>query len=229
MLIRRKILSVAQRMWRRTTRLRDCTSGLALTEFAFSLPILLTLGLCGLETANYAMAHLRVSNIAMLAADNAARVRDGIDEADVIEVLLGAKMTGQGIDFANNGRIILSSIEPNSAGSEGATTGQWIRWQRCDGRKNVTSHYGAEDKGRNDASLQYMGTAANPISAQAATAVVVAEVEYDYQPIIPNSFLSGRTIRYESAFNVRQRTNQAITNIGDLNNARKRTCDHFEA
>jgi hypothetical protein len=229
MLIRPEMWSAPRGLWRRTARLRGCTSGLALTEFAFSLPILLTLGLCGLETANYAMAHLRVSNIAMLAADNAARVRDSIDEADVTEVLLGAKLTGQGIDFANNGRIIISSIEPNSAGSGGASTGQWIRWQRCDGRKTISSHYGAQNKGQNDASLQYMGTAANPISAQAATAVVVAEVEYDYQPIIPNSFLSGRTIRYESAFNVRQRTNQAITNVGNLNNAQKRTCDHFEA
>lgn len=213
----------------RLARLRGCTSGLAMTEFAFSLPVLLTLGLFGLETANYAMAHLRISNIAMTVADNAARVRDSIDEADVAELLVGAKMTGQGIDFANNGRIILSSVEPNTAGHDGETTGQWIRWQRCDGRKNFASSYGAQGKGQNDASLQYMGTAANPIVAQAGTAVMVAEVEYDYQPIIPNSFLSGRVIRYQSAFNVRQRTNQAITNLASMTNAQKRTCNHFEA
>ena len=34
-------------------------SGIALTEFAFSLPILLTLILGGLETSNLALAHLR--------------------------------------------------------------------------------------------------------------------------------------------------------------------------
>ena len=81
------------------------------------------------------MAHLRVSNIAMLTADNAARVRDSIDEANVIELLTGAKMTGDNIDFRQNGRIILSSIEPNTAGPDGTSTGQWIRWQRCDGRQ----------------------------------------------------------------------------------------------
>ena len=87
---------------RRASRPRcaTATSGLALIEFAFSLPVLLTLGLFGLETANFAMAHLRVSNIAMLTADNAARVRDSIDEADVIELFTGAKMTGASIDFA---------------------------------------------------------------------------------------------------------------------------------
>lgn len=214
---------------KRMASLRGCTSGLALTEFAFSLPILLTLGLVGLETSNYAMAHLRVSNIAMLAADNAARVRDSIDEADVIEVLLGAKMTGQGIDFANNGRIILSSIEPNSAGNAGASTGQWIRWQRCDGRKNVASRYGAQGTGQNDATLPSVGTGTNVIAAQSGTAVMVVEVVYDYQPIIPNTLLNGREIRYESAFNVRQRTNQQLNNIGNLTNAQRRTCDHFEA
>jgi hypothetical protein len=207
-------------------RLKGCTSGLALTEFAFSVPILLTLGLFGLETANFAMAHLRVSNIAVMTADNAARVRDSIDEADVIELFTGAKMTGTGINFAQNGRIILSSIEPNTAGSGGASTGQWIRWQRCDGARNFSSAYGAQGAGQNNASIQYVGPAANPISALSGTAVMVVEVSYIYQPIIPNSFLSGREIRYESAFNVRQRTNQQLNNAG--NNA-ARTCNLYNA
>ncbi len=207
-------------------RLRGCTSGLALTEFAMSLPVLLTLGLFGLETANFAMAHLRVSNIAMMTADNAARVRDSIDEADVNELFTGAKMTGDGIRFAQNGRIILSSIEPNTAGSGGATTGQWIRWQRCDGQKVFTSAYGAQGAGQNNASIQYVGPAANPISATAGTAVMVVEVSYNYQPIIPNSFLSGRVISYESAFNVRQRTNQQLNNAGSV---AARTCNLYNA
>ena len=210
-------------------RLKGCTSGLALTEFAFSVPILLTLGLFGLETANFAMAHLRVSNIAVMTADNAARVRDSIDEADVIELMTGAKMTGEGIDFAENGRIILSSVEPNTAGPDDESTGQWIRWQRCDGRKNVVSSYGPQGTGEDDDDLQYVGDADNPISAADGTAVMVVEVVYDYQPVIPNSFLEGRQIRYVSAFNVRQRVNQALNNAGNLSNAQRRTCNHFEA
>ena len=207
-------------------RLRADTGGLALTEFAFSVPILLTLGLFGLETANFAIAHLRVSNIAMLTADNAARVRDSIDEADVIELFTGAKMTGNSIQFAQNGRIVLSSIEPNTAGTNGASTGQWIRWQRCDGRRVFSSAYGTQGTGQNNASLQYVGTAANPISAASGTAVMVVEVSYIYQPIIPNSFLSGREIRYESAFNVRQRVNQQLNNQGNVTG---RTCNLYNA
>jgi hypothetical protein len=198
------------------SRLRGCESGLAFVEFALSLPVLTTLVLVGLETANLAMAHLRISNIAMLASDNASRVRDSIDEGDVIQLLTGAKMTGDSINFRNHGRIILSSIEPNTAGTNGATTGQWIRWQRCDGAKVVTSNYGPQGTGQNNATLQAVGPAGNQISASSGSAIMLVEVVYDYQPLVSSTIFGARTIRYESAFNVRQRTNQAITNINSV-------------
>jgi len=192
-------------------RLREDAGGLALVEFAFSLPIVLTLGLVGLETAHYALAHLRVSNIAMMTADNASRVRDSIDESDVNELMLGSILTGETIGFEPNGRIVLSSIELNAA-----ENGQWIRWQRCAGSKNAASRYGAQGAGRTDASIQGMGPAGNRIAAQPGTAVLVAEVFYDYQPIVPNTISGGTTISYVSAFNVRQRNDQAIRNAASV-------------
>jgi len=208
--------------------LASCTSGLAMIEFAFALPVLLTLSMVGVEVSHYAMANLRVSNIAVMTADNAARVRDTIDEADVVELLTGAKMTGAEIDFARHGRIILSSVEPNTAGHDDASTGQWIRWQRCDGAEHVDSAYGDEGTGEDDASLQSVGSP-NPIAAAPGTAVMLVEVDYDYQPLLGGDILAGRRIHYESAFNVRQRTNQVLANASSLSNAQKRTCDHFQA
>ena len=212
----RAILTAPARARRLAARLRGCASGLAMLEFALSLPVLTTLVLVGLETANLAMAHLRVSNIAMLASDNASRVRDSIDEGDVIELLTGAKMTGDSIGFRNHGRIILSSIEPNTAGANGASTGQWIRWQRCDGAKVVTSNYGTQGTGQNSAVLQAVGPAGSQIAATSGTAIMLVEVVYDYQPLVSSTIFGARTIRYESAFNVRQRTNQAITNVNSV-------------
>lgn len=208
-------------------RLGGCTNGMAFVEFALGLPMVTTLGLCGLETGSLAMAHLRVSNIAMMTADNAARVRDGIDEANIVELMTGAKMAADNIDFRQNGRIILSSVEPNTAGANGTSTGQWIRWQRCDGRKVVVSRYGNQGKGQNDASLQYVGPADNRITAAAGTAVMMVEVEYDYQPIVSNAIFGAQTIRYENAFNVRQRVNQALTNAGNIPTGTLRTCNFF--
>ena len=219
-------LNVSARAARFAARLRGCESGLAFVEFALSLPVLTTLVMVGLETANLAMAHLRISNIAMLASDNASRVRDSIDESDVIQLLTGAKMSADNINFRNHGRIILSSVEPNTAGTNGASTGQWIRWQRCDGAKVVSSSYGPQGTGQNNSSLQSVGPAGNTIAASSGTAIMLVEVVYDYQPLVSNSIFGPRTIRYESAFNVRQRTNQAITNNG---NATPRNCTTYNA
>ena len=219
--------------------LRDCRSGVAFLEFAFALPVVLALGLLGLETANYAMANLRVSNIAMLTADNAARVRESIDEGDITELLTGAKMSGSNINFAANGRIILTDLEPTVV-----TTGkQWVRWQRCDGALNYSSPNTAlrpltaagaaiingteiyntdritassAPSSETKASMTSFGTGSNVISAATGTAVMVVEVAYNYQPVIPNSFLTGRQITYTSAFNVRQRTDQTLRNIARI-------------
>ena len=228
--------------------LRDCRSGVAFLEFAFALPVVLALGLLGLETANYAMSNLRVSNIAMLTADNAARVRDSIDEGDVVELLTGAKMSGSNINFAQNGRIILTDLERHSTQNL-----QWVRWQRCDGALNYAANpatlrpltaggavisngteiYNTDrvtassaPSSETKATLTQVGTGSNVISAASGTAVMVVEVAYNYQPVIPNSFLQGRRITYVSAFNVRQRNDQTLRNI---NRITPKSCNTFAA
>jgi hypothetical protein len=184
--------------------------------------VVLTLGLGGIEVANYSIASIRCSQIAMSVADNAARVRDSIDEADINEAMIGAKQMGEGVKFAENGRIILSSLEPNAA-----KTGQYIRWQRCYGKKVVTSLYGAEGKGQSDSSLKGMGPAATAIQASTGTAVMFVEVVYDYQPIVSNRLLGALTMRYESAFNVRQRTDQTMKNGGNLATSKTSACSLY--
>lgn len=233
---------------RRLRALAGCRSGLALVEFAASLPVLLVLGLYGFETANLAIANLRVSNMATMTADNAARVRESIDEANVTELLTGTKMTGTNIAFAANGRVILTSLEATPDG-----TAQWIRWQRCDGLLGVQSSYGgprnasgalirngteiyASDRvtassapsshSHASARLGPVGPAGRQISAQSGTAVMMVEVVYNYQPIVGNWVFGPRQIRYEAAFNVRQRTDQSLRNGG---RATPRRCDTFQA
>lgn len=207
-------------------RLLDDTSGLALVEFALSLPVLMSMGLGGVELANYALAVERVNQIAMTAADNAARVRDSIDEVNVNEVMTGAKFVGEKINFATRGRIILSSLEQNAG-----KTGQWIRWQRCAGAKNVSSSYGVEDKGKTDSSLQAMGPPGRQIAAISGTAVMFVEVLYDYQPIVPMPAFgyNGRTMHFTAAFNVRQRTNQVLYNAQNLSSTKISSCAIFSA
>ena len=196
-------------------RVRQDEQGLAMMEFAFVAPIFATLIFTGLEITNLALAHMRVSQIAMTVADNAGRVTSGIDEANVHEVFSGADLIGEPLDFTNNGRIVLSSLEDN--GRPGGRAGQTIRWQRCYGNDPVAPAYGEQGDGNNDRSLRDgLGPAGNRIIASPATAVMFVEVTYQYQPLVGGGFFDPPTIRYESAFNVRGRQNNVISNTQGL-------------
>tara|TARA_R110000850_G_scaffold28479_3_gene79604 strand:+ start:2340 stop:3008 length:669 start_codon:yes stop_codon:yes gene_type:complete len=191
-------------------RLKNDTGGLALIEFAMTLPLFLTLALGGIELANLASAHMRVSQLAMTVADNAARVDPSIDESDIEEIFAGATLLGGKIDFNEHGRIILSSLQTN--GMTGSDAGQMINWQRCMGDLGEPSQYGVEGAGRTDSSLAAgIGATGQKIYASPSTAIMFVEVVYDYQQLVPGD-LFRREIRYETAFNVRSRDTFDITN-----------------
>jgi hypothetical protein len=213
--------------------------------------------------ANYMMANMRISQIAMAVADNAGRVRTTIDEADVSELMIGALEMGEPINFAQNGRIILSDLEQRTdtsgTGGKGPVTPtnpngfrQWIRWQRCAGALNVTSSYGfprnsggavvtnIDDTTNADhgavesaSTIDGMGSATNRISAATDTAVMVVEVVYNYQPVVPSglvtSLLGSPQLRRVMAFNVRQRNSYPLRNDGRLSGNRRADCRLFSA
>lgn len=220
------MMTMPHRLAALTRRLRRDDRGLALIEFAFSLPILVVLCMSGLECANLALAHMRVSQVAMLVADNAARVRTSIDEADVNEIMTGAELSTNSLKLKANGRIFLSDLEPN--GLTGANEGQYIRWQRCWGSGSFTSTYGVANNGKTDASMKFgMGpgtTADKKVKAASSTAVMFVEVAYNYQPLITNTIFGAKVIRYTSAFNVRERTDQEIKNAGGLATSATAAC-----
>lgn len=197
------------------SRLMRDMRGLAFVEFAFAAPIFLALILGGLELTNLAIAHLRVSQLAMTVADDAGRVTTGVDEANIYEVFAGAGVIGSSIDFERNGRIVLSSLEDN--GQSGTNAGQMIRWQRCWGDLDVEPAYGRQGTGAsNNALAQGMGPAGREVNSLPSTAVMFAEVTYNYQPLVATGFFTPPTIRYESAFNVRGRQNNVISNTQSL-------------
>jgi hypothetical protein len=177
-------------------------SGLAFIEFALILPVILLLGLVGIEIANFAIAHQRISQISMMTADNASRLRTQMTESYVKQLFTGVEKAGTELAFKDHGKIILSSVQNNAAGN-----GQWIRWQRCFGSRAGLSKYGAQGTGQNNSTLADL----NGLTAQAGSAVMFVEVSYDYQPVIPHSPLEGTTIGYETAAVVRQRTDFGIS------------------
>lgn len=180
--------------------------GLAVTEFALILPIILVLGLYGAEIANETITQMKVSQIALSVADNAARMEQSdnsgtaptVTEADVNSALTGATIEGEGISLAANGKVIISSLEIKS----GTTATQYIHWQRCTGSLSASSAYGTEGTIVSD-----MGSGSTTVTAPSGEAVMFVEVYYKYSGLFGTMFVDSPTIHQEAAFLVRDDRN----------------------
>ena len=180
------------------------TRGVALIEFAYSLPFVLLLALGGMEVTNYALTHMRASQIAVSLADNASRAKEqsitGVPqmrEIDVNETFVAAGLQAGTLDLANNGRLILSSLEVNADG------GQWIHWQRCFGGAEHASSFGVEGEGASGTDFPGMGPAARIVRAEPGFAIMFAEVVLDYEPLFSRALVPDRPIRKHAAMYVR--------------------------
>jgi hypothetical protein len=185
-------------------RLRRDNRAIALSEFALASPILLTLGLVGMESANLALVNMRISQIAANLADTTSRIGQDsqlstkqIRETDINDAFQAVRLQGSNYNVTTYGRVILSSLETNASG------GQWIHWQRCVGKLNVASSYGAAGAGATGTSFPGMGPSGAEIKAPVGQSVMFVEVQYDYQPLISNRFFGAKRIKSTSAFIVR--------------------------
>ena len=180
-----------------------------MTELALAAPLILTAGLGGLEAANLAVTHMKISQTAMQIADNASRIGDEstlidrpITETDVLDLMLGADLqAGNKLDIYGYGRVIISSLETDPDDPSG--TQQWIHWQRCMGELEVVSSYGMEGDGKGDPEFVGMGPSGQEVMAMPGDAVMFVEVVYEYQPIITDAWVGDRMIRTFASFTVR--------------------------
>ena len=179
-------------------------SGVAMIEFAYTMPVFLVLLGSGVEMTNFAINHMRISQVAVSLADNASRAKQSvvsgvprIREADVNEVFAAAVLQTNGLDIRERGRLILSSVEANAEG------GQWIHWQRCFGEAVHASSYGKEGDGATGTSLTGIGPRGRQVAADPGSAIMFVEVIYDYQPLMFGNILDNAQIRKTAAMYVR--------------------------
>lgn len=177
-----------------------------LIEFAYSLPILMSLAFGSIELTNLAIANMRVSQIAMTTADNVSRALQSVNlnppvlrEVDINDALIGAQIQGgPRLDILGKGRIVLSSLQQN------ANSKQTIFWQRCKGLVNAPSAYGVQGATQGTtAGFTGMGAGATKVQAAANSAIIFAEVTYDYEPLVGAWALGTFRIRREAAYYVR--------------------------
>ena len=197
-------MTVIAPLTRLLKRLARENSGVAFVEFGYSLPFLMVLGLGGVELANYSIAHMRVSQLAVSLADNASRAKQDVvsgvprmREYDVNEAFTAAQLQSGGLDIATNGSLILSSLEMNDDG------GQWIHWQRCFGEGGFGSSYGEEGDGSAGTALTGMGDPGRQVAAEEDYAIMFAEVVYRYDALMFDAFIPENPIRKVAAMYVR--------------------------
>lgn len=222
-----------------TRRLARDTGGLALLEFALSLPVVLGIGLYSVETANLALMNLRISQAALNLADNASRVgltsglsTQQLREVDINDVLTATRLQGTAWDLTTRGRIILSSLEADVDGR------QTLHWQRCLGLKSGTdydSSYGTTSTtAGTDTTAANAGTAmpggmgdtGAKVTAPPGSGVMFVEINYDYEPVVSTAWLPGGTARlhYIASFIVRDRRDFAKV-WNPIPVATRKTCD----
>lgn len=209
-------------------------------EFAFAMPLVLFLGLYGIEVSNLAIINQRVSQAALNLADNASRV--GVDtklpelelrEVDINDVLTGVRLHGEPFKLTERGRVTLSTLYHDG-------TNQRIHWQRCLGLKRGAgwdSSYGAasitdgsDTTAANNGKLrpEGMGPAGGAVHAPPRSGVIFVEINYEYDPLIGLRWLGTENsrIHYTASFIVRDKRNFAqIFNPSPA--AKRYTCDLY--
>lgn len=191
-------------------RLSGDRSGVALLEFAFGLPILLVLSLTGAELTNYIITRMRVSQIALHLADNAARIGSGsqlqaktISEADINDLLIGAGLQAGELKLFDNGRVTISSLEPTANPNTAGT--YRIRWQRCRGAKlGRALSYGVAGQATG-LNMTGMGPSTRQAIAPEGGVTMFVEVYYEYQPLVKSSLAPSTAMTEIASMMVRDR------------------------
>lgn len=179
-------------------------SAIAAVEFAAALPLLLVTTLSATELTNFTITRMRVGQVALQVADNAARMgrtsltgNPQVTETDINDLLTGADMQAQNLGIYTRGRVIVSSLEP--VANPNSTNKFWIRWQRCRGTKVVSSSYGLTGA----SNLNGMGPTGQVVTTPDDTGVMYVEVFYDYQPLFTSGLVPHSTIHEYASMIVR--------------------------
>lgn len=167
-------------------QLRLDTAGVALIEFSLVLPVVILMSLTGAELTHYITTKMRISQLALQLADDAARIGSGsrlaakqINESDINDLFVGADMQSGELDLRENGRVVLSSLE--AVANPNTTNRFRIRWQRCYGLKTTyTPTYGTAGT----TNMTGMGPAGRQVTAQDDNPTMFIEVYYVYKPLI---------------------------------------------
>jgi hypothetical protein len=197
-------------------------SGAVLFEVAITFPLFMGLCFTGIEFVSFMNAHMKISQLNHMIADNTARVKTRITDASFEEILKQIEYNDVGKQLLAKGRVKISIVETNLATVSNPNDNVIID-QRCFGNKSfeATKGYGVKGAILSDG----IGPTGKKISAKNNNPVIFVETYYDYDPVFFSEqlfankfeFLNKQfSIHYTTASSVRDRrdqTVQAVTGI----------------
>jgi len=197
--------------------------GLALMEFALSLPLFLLMALTGAELCNFITTKMRVSQLALQIADDAARMGEGsqlaaktISETDINDTFIGGNKQASELNLLQNGRVILSDLE-----ADPSHPGKFkIMWQRCYGNGVHPSMFGTQGQDN----LLGIGPAGSQVTSQTSNATMFVEIYLPYKTLLPVKGFMRMDPSFDEYASMAVRDRRDLTQIYNNENATVSRC-----
>jgi len=161
--------------------------GVFAIDLAFAAPILAGLMLGGVEVTRFVMLNQKIERTSVTMADLVSQ-SETLTEGDLSGLFLATSGVMTPFDMDANGKVIVSSVSTPAGGSP------TINWQRSFGSQTSGSAVGAEG-----------GAASLPAGFELREfeSVIVAEVYYNFDPMIVNGVMDNHILYNRAIFRPR--------------------------
>lgn len=163
------------------------SSGIAYIEFIFAMPFLLALLMGAIEMTRYIIITQKVEKAAMSVSDIVAQ-GETISRTDLANIILAAEQVMQPYDFNNDGYVIISSV--TQTGPYTINNPPIVNWQYSGG--------GTWAQASRIGSPGQIATLPGGLTLNDKDNVIVAEVFYNFQPIILTNGIIGNQVIYRT-------------------------------
>ncbi len=174
-------------MLRRLLQIARRQEGIAYLEFAIALPLLAALLMGAVEVTRYILIVQKVEKAAVTISDVVAQSQT-INSAQLAQLIEAAKEVMKPYSFNSNGYVIISSVTKTGVNAPK------VNWQYAGGGSWVKSSL----VGVTGGTALWL-----PFTLDDKENVIIAEVFYNYTPIVTNKVISGHMIYKVSTFRPR--------------------------
>jgi len=179
---------VHNRFMGRLRKLKLDIAGLALIEFAYTLPIFVGFGLVGIEFANVVLARQKTERIAATIADQVASNQVPPNERQIRDMFEAVELIAAPFDFNDNGNVIVTAVVGVRDPDDDEIQNK-VAWQRCRVKDSFESRFGEQWTGDDVAEGPEIELP-NDIELRQNQMVILTEVFFPYEEIVSAELVS---------------------------------------